>query len=59
MPTYEYTCKKGHTYIEVRSMSANQKVYSCPEEGCGAELIRKFGTPPISFKGSGFSASKG
>lgn len=59
MPTYEYVCKNGHAYTEVRSMSENQKMDSCPEDGCGASLTRKFGTPPITFKGGGFSAQKG
>lgn len=59
MPTYQYTCENGHNYEEIRGMSEEQRVSTCVEEGCGAKLKRKFGAPPITFKGGGFNSTRG
>lgn len=60
MPTYEYVCKgNGHPYTEIRSMSEQQQRTICAKPDCGSILIRKFGTPPITFKGGGFSSQRG
>lgn len=32
---------------------------TCAEEGCSGRLMRVFGTPPITFKGTGFSSQRG
>lgn len=59
MPTYEYKCKENnHTYVEIRSITEDQKVDVCPEEKCGSPLIRVFAAPPITFNGAGFATSK-
>jgi len=52
MPSYEYICENGHTYIEVRSIHADQEVHECPE--CGANLKRVFESTPVTFQGDGF-----
>lgn len=59
MPTYLYVCELGHEYEEIRGMSEEQRSSICIRPDCGTKLIRKFSAPPISFKGSGFNASKG
>ena len=59
MPTYQYICENGHEYEEIRGMSEEQRVSTCTKEGCDAKLKRKFGTPPITFKGGGFHATRG
>jgi putative FmdB family regulatory protein len=55
MPTYEYKCGNGHTYLEVRGLTEDSKVSICEEDGCGLELKRVFTAPPINFKGTGYS----
>ena len=59
MPTYQYVCEHGHEYEEIRSMSEDPRRSTCAEEGCDAKLVRKFGTPPITFKGGGFNSTRG
>jgi putative FmdB family regulatory protein len=59
MPTYEYVCENGHEYLEIRGINDDAKTETCVEEGCGAKLKRVFGTPPIIFNGTGFSAKRG
>lgn len=59
MPTYQYICENGHEYEEVRGMSEEPRNTICTKRGCDAKLIRKFGAPPITFKGGGFNASRG
>jgi predicted nucleic acid-binding Zn ribbon protein len=61
MPTYEFKCSldPAHTYKEIRGMTEPQVATTCVEEGCDGKLIRVFGTPPITFKGTGFSAKRG
>ena len=59
MPTYQYICENGHAYEEIRKMSEEQRVLICTKEGCDAKLKRKFGTPPITFRGGGFNAQRG
>jgi len=59
MPTYLYECENGHEYEETRGMSEDQKQSICVNPGCGAKLIRKFSAPSISFKGTGFNATRG
>jgi putative FmdB family regulatory protein len=60
MPTYEYFCPEcGLDYSEERPITAEEKELTCAAEGCGAKLSRKFATPPIVFKGTGFSSNRG
>ncbi len=59
MPTYSYVCEKGHAYEEVRKMSENPSRTTCAKPDCGTRLIRKFGAPSITFKGTGFNANRG
>lgn len=61
MPTYEYKCSKNadHTYVEVRGMTEDATRTTCAVEGCQGKLIRVFGAPPITFKGTGFHAKHG
>ena len=54
MASYDYTCKSEHLYTEVRSMSEDQKVTVCPEEGCGEPLVRIWQATPAVFNGKGF-----
>jgi putative FmdB family regulatory protein len=59
MATYEYKCSNGHEYIEVRSMTEDQKKTECDE--CGEKLNRSFSgsVPSVVFKGSGFYSTGG
>jgi predicted nucleic acid-binding Zn ribbon protein len=59
--TYEYKCSidSEHKYVEVRSINAEVSRTTCAAKGCGGKLIRVFSAPPITFKGSGFSSTKG
>ena len=57
MPTYEYKCDNGHKYIEVRSMNDKETNKTCTEDGCGVKLKRVFSSPPVTFKGGGFSST--
>ena len=60
MPTYEYVCKDhGHPYEETRGMSEKPRRTICVKPDCGSKLVRKFSTPPITFKGGGFNATRG
>lgn len=61
MPTYEYKCSENddHKFKEIRGMTEEASRSTCAEEGCKGTLIRIFGTPPITFKGTGFSAKRG
>jgi putative FmdB family regulatory protein len=61
MPTYEYKCSENseHTYKEIRGMSEEATRSTCVKPDCPGRLIRVFGTPPITFKGTGFSAKRG
>jgi len=59
MPTYEYKCKDNqHEYLEVRRITEDQRVDTCPEPDCGSPLVRIFNAPPINLNGAGFAASK-
>ncbi len=51
MPTYEYRCKKGHTFEVVQRM-IDDPVEVCPR--CGAEVQRVFHPIAVHFKGKGF-----
>jgi putative FmdB family regulatory protein len=51
MPTYEYRCKKGHTFEVVQRM-IDDPVTVCPR--CGAEVQRVFHPIAVHFKGKGF-----
>ena len=51
MPTYEYRCKKGHTFEVVQRM-IDDPVEVCPR--CGAEVQRVFHPVAVHFKGKGF-----
>jgi putative FmdB family regulatory protein len=51
MPTYEYKCKKGHTFEVVQRM-IDDPVTVCPR--CGAPVERVFHPIAVHFKGKGF-----
>lgn len=53
MPTYSYACKNcGHSF-DIHQDFSEDSLTTCPE--CGQEQLRKvFGTPGVTFKGSGF-----
>jgi predicted nucleic acid-binding Zn ribbon protein len=61
MPTYEYKCseKPEHRFTEKREMSEEVSRSGCAEKGCNGKLLRIFGTPPITFNGTGFNAKRG
>lgn len=53
MPTYEYKCPLCQgKYTEVRGMNDSQTITDC--ENCKVPLIKQFGSPTITFSGSGF-----
>jgi putative FmdB family regulatory protein len=53
MPTYDYVCEAcAHRFERVQSMTEDP-IRVCPE--CGEEqVVKVFGVPAITFKGSGF-----
>jgi len=51
MPTYEYRCRKGHTF-EVMQRISDDPVSKC--EVCGLPVERVFHPIAVHFKGSGF-----
>lgn len=52
MPTYEYTCSKGHHFELFQKMSDKPRA-KCPT--CGARATRKISAGAgLVFKGSGF-----
>jgi putative FmdB family regulatory protein len=60
VPTYEYVCEKcSNDYKETRGMNEPERELTCAAKGCGGNLKRVFTAPPIQFKGSGFSSSRG
>jgi putative FmdB family regulatory protein len=60
MATYEYKCEdNGHPYIEVRSMSEEQKRTTCTKPDCDSKLIRVYSSAPVIFKGRGFYKTGG
>jgi putative FmdB family regulatory protein len=61
MPTYEYKCSQNteHKFSEIRGMTEEPTRSTCAEKGCDGKLLRVFGTPPITFNGTGFSAKRG
>jgi len=61
VPTYEYKCseKPEHRFTEIREMSEEASRSICAEDGCNGRLIRIFGTPSITFNGSGFNTRNG
>ena len=52
MPTYEYRCKDCGDEIEVQQSFSDAALTECP--ACTGTLKKKFSSPGISFKGSGF-----
>jgi len=52
MPFYDYQCTKCDHRFTVRQSFDDIHEASCPE--CGDEADRRFSTPAIVFKGSGF-----
>jgi putative FmdB family regulatory protein len=52
MPTYEYRCQDCRDEIEVQQSFSDDALTECPS--CGGLLKKKFSSPGISFKGSGF-----
>lgn len=60
MPTYQYICPECESeHLEERSITEKEKELTCAADGCGGILNRVFTAPPIQFKGSGFSSSRG
>jgi len=56
MPTYEFKCPLClATYTEIRSINDPQIVTDC--ENCKVPLTKQFGSPGVTFKGSGFYAT--
>ena len=52
---YEYECPScGNTLSIIRSINDIEIEYDCPTAGCGTTLNRKWTTPSIHFRGSGF-----
>jgi putative FmdB family regulatory protein len=51
LPTYEYRCRKGHTFEVIQSMS-DDPITACTE--CRAPVERVFHPVAVHFKGSGF-----
>ncbi len=53
MPTYDYRCESCEHRFELTQSIKDDPITVCPE--CGEETVVKvFGVPGISFKGSGF-----
>jgi putative FmdB family regulatory protein len=52
MPTYEYRCKDCSHELEAQQSFTDDPLTTCPS--CGGTLRKKFSSPGISFKGSGF-----
>jgi putative FmdB family regulatory protein len=52
MPTYEYRCKDCSHELEAQQSFSDDPLTTCPT--CGGTLRKKFSSPGISFKGSGF-----
>jgi putative FmdB family regulatory protein len=52
MPTYEYRCKDCRHELEAQQAFSDDPLTVCPS--CGGLLKKKFSSPGISFKGSGF-----
>jgi len=52
MPFYDYQCTKCDQRFTVRQSFNDKHEASCPE--CGDAADRRFSTPAIVFKGSGF-----
>ena len=60
MPTYLYVCEaNGHPHELIHGMSESPAQTICGKPDCGSKLIRKFTAPTITFKGTGFNATKG
>lgn len=58
MATYEYICKNDHVYTETRPMTEPDKADRVCEI-CDNPLRRIYGTPAITFRGTGFYAKRG
>lgn len=53
MPLYEYLCKDcNEMFVEVKSLEDRDKSPQCLK--CKQPMKRLFGSPGVSFKGSGF-----
>jgi putative FmdB family regulatory protein len=59
MPTYEYKCDNGHKYVEIRAITEDSTVTTCKKPNCSLDLKRVFSAPPVTFKGTGFSSTRG
>jgi putative FmdB family regulatory protein len=56
IPTYEYKCPLcKQDYSEVRGILEQEKKKQC--DNCNVDYIRVFGTPAVTFSGSGFYAT--
>ena len=51
MPTYEYRCKKGHSFDVIQGIN-DAPLTKC--EVCGSPVERVLHSPAVHFKGSGF-----
>lgn len=54
MPTYQYRCTACDDQFELRQSFSDDPITSCPDERCGGEVKKVFGSVGIAFKGSGF-----
>ena len=54
MPTYQYRCTACDDQFELRQSFSDDPITSCPNERCGGEVKKVFGSVGIAFKGSGF-----
>ena len=62
MPTYDYECLKCKKIIEVyHSIMKRLKTHkeADPETKCTGEVVRQFGKPNVTFKGSGWTPKFG
>ncbi|MCP4164681.1 MAG: zinc ribbon domain-containing protein [Chloroflexi bacterium] len=54
MPIYEYTCDTCFDEFEMRRSFSEEGIPPCPTCNGTGQVRRRFSTPAIVFKGSGF-----
>lgn len=54
MPLYEYVCECGHRLTVTHTITEDPEI-TC--SNCKGGMRRTFGSPTVSFKGSGFYSS--
>ena len=55
MPTYEYSCSKGHTF-EIQQGIKDDAIRTCNVDDCEAACKRLISAPSFSLKGGGWYA---